>query len=343
MKKKIAVFGGSGFIGTNLIALLLKKKYQIINFDKLSYCSVPEKLKNFEYLKNYKFKKLDMQNFKTVCNNLLKFKPDIIFNLASETHVDRSIDNPKNFIKNNIILNLNLLDSAKKLSKKKKFKFINMSTDEVYGSINKGSFVENDILCPNSPYAASKASNDLISRSYIKTFGINLITVRSCNNFGPFQFTEKFIPTIIYMLINQKKIPIYGKGQNTREWIFVEDCAYALYKIMIRGKNNNTYNIGSGDLKKNIDIAKYIFNYLKKKNHINKKNFKDVSIFVKDRPGHDFRYSVNSMKIKRHLGLKFKKSFLKNLNKTIEWYIANKEFMKYCNSKYKGERLGDIE
>ena len=145
------------------------------------------------------------------------------------------------------------------------------------------------------------------------------------------------------MLINQKKIPIYGKGQNTREWIFVEDCAYALYKIMIRGKNNNTYNIGSGDLKKNIDIAKYIFNYLKKKNHINKKNFKDVSIFVKDRPGHDFRYSVNSMKIKRHLGLKFKKSFLKNLNKTIEWYIANKEFMKYCNSKYKGERLGDIE
>jgi dTDP-glucose 4,6-dehydratase len=330
----IIVTGGLGFIGSNLIKLLSKKNYYIINIDKINYSS------NFQNIpvniQNYKFYREDINNRAAIRNIINKYNPKIIYNLAAETHVDRSIDDPKNFINSNILGIYNLLEVIRNL--KKKLKFIQVSTDEVYGDIkNKRSSKELDAYNPSSPYAASKASGDLLIKSYIRTYKIFSIITNCCNNYGPNQYPEKLIPTIIYNLIIKKEIPIYGSGKNIREWIYVEDHCNALIKIGQKGLVGENYNIGSGKTFNNIEIAKIIikiFSEIK-----NKYRYKGKIKFVKDRPGHDVKYSLNSHKIKKELNWKCETNFNNGIKKTIEWYLNKFEKNFFQNKKFT-KRLG---
>ena len=331
--EKIIVTGGLGFIGINLINIL-KKKYFIINVDKVTYAS---NFKNIDSnIKNYKFYKQDINNKNFINKILEKYNPSIIFNLAAETHVDRSIDGPKKFVESNILGVFNLLESIRNY--KKKIKLIHISTDEVYGDIKKNyKSQEEDAYNPSSPYSASKASGDLLIKSYIRTYKIPAIITNCCNNFGPNQYPEKLIPTIIYNIINKKPIPIYGKGENVREWIYVKDHCNALIKISEKGKIGENYNIGSGIVLNNIQIAKKIISSFKKINQNN--NIKSLINLVKDRPGHDLRYCLDSSKIKNKLKWKCKSSFEETINETIIWYI-NKFKTNYFNNKNFNNRIG---
>ena len=248
--------------------------------------------------------------------------PDTIFHLAAESHVDRSIYNPNSFIKNNIISSINIAESVRNLYDNKKIKIINVSTDEVFGSskYNSKSFKEDDNFKPTSPYSSSKASSDLIFKSFVSTYDLKIITTHTCNNFGERQNFEKFIPTILKSLISGKKIPIYGNGENIREWIYVKDHVRALIKISRKGKPGSNYNIGSGNRLSNIMIIKKIIKMFN--NEYQKENeFKNCIKFVKDRKGHDFKYSINSTKIKNELGIKVDKSIDNKLLNTMKWYI----------------------
>jgi dTDP-glucose 4,6-dehydratase len=323
--KTIIVTGGLGFIGSNLINILSKKKYFIINIDKVTYASNSKNIK--KNIKNYKFYKQDINNQNFIRKILNTYNPSLIFNVAAETHVDRSIDGPKQFIDSNIYGVFNLLEAVRKF--KKKIKLIHVSTDEVYGDIVKNkSSRESDPYNPSSPYSASKASSDLLIKSYVRTYKVPAIITNCCNNYGPNQYPEKLVPTIIYKIINKKPIPIYGNGKNIREWIHVEDHCNALIKISEKGLLGENYNIGSGVELNNIDIVKKIVSSFKDINIdlANKAKF----VFVKDRPGHDLRYSLNSSKIKKHLKWRCKYNFNEGINKTIIWYIDkfSKNFFK---------------
>jgi len=333
--KKILITGGSGFIGTNLVNYLLKKKYNITNIDKLSYASTPEIFR--KYKKNYYFYNFNINNKKKLDKILLK-KFNIIIHLAAESHVDRSIDNPKKFFKENAISTLNLYSSILELNKKNKIpnpNIIHISTDEVYGSIKKRSFKENSKLSPSSPYSASKAACDYIAESFLKTYDLKICILRLTNNYGPFQFPEKFIPTIITRFLKNKKIPLYGKGQNEREWIFVEDSCKAIEKVINRFINNKIYNIGSGIRLKNYKVIKKILNKFRIK------DFNNKIINVKDRPGHDFRYALNSELFFKTYKWKAQNTFDNGIEKTINWYKNNQLWLNYCEKKYKGNRLGN--
>ncbi len=327
--KKIIVTGGLGFIGSNLINIL-KDKYFIINIDKVSYAS------NFNNIdpniKNYKFYKQDINNKIFIKNILNKFNPSIIFNVAAETHVDRSIDGPKKFIESNILGVFNLLESIKDY--KNKIKLIHISTDEVYGDIKKNyKSKEEDAYNPSSPYSASKASGDFLIKSYIRTYKVPAIITNCCNNFGPNQYPEKLIPTIIYNILNKKPIPIYGKGKNIREWIYVKDHCDAIITIAKKGIIGENYNIGSGIVLNNIQIAKRIISTFKK--IILNKNIESKIHLVKDRPGHDLRYCLDSSKIRNKLKWKCKSSFNQRLNETIIWYINKFGANYFKNQDYK--------
>ena len=323
--KTVVVTGGLGFIGSNLINILSKKKYFIINIDKVTYAS---NFKNIlSNINNYKFYQRDINDQNFIRIILKKYNPSLIFNVAAETHVDRSIDGPKQFIDSNIYGVFNLLEAVRKF--KKKIKLIHVSTDEVYGDIIKNkSSKESDPYNPSSPYSASKASSDLLIKSYARTYKIPAIITNCCNNYGPNQYPEKLIPTIIYKIINKKPVPIYGNGKNIREWIHVEDHCNALIKISEKGLLGENYNIGSGIELNNIDIVKKIISSIKEIdiNLANKAKF----VFVKDRPGHDLRYSLNSSKIKKHLKWRCKYNFDQGIEKTIIWYVEkfNKNFFK---------------
>ena len=339
--KKIVVTGGQGFIGSNLIELLLKKKYFVINIDKSSYSANPYNVRNFKNNKNYIFFKADINNRKKISKILKRYRPLGLFNLAAETHVDRSIDNPNAFLKTNIFGVFNLLEAVNLFNKnsKKKIKFVHVSTDEVYGDIKKNSQVnESYSYNPSSPYSASKAGADQLIKSYNRTYGSNVIIVNSCNNYGPNQLPEKFIPKVIFNIIQNKSIPLYGKGTNIREWIYVRDNCEALLKIFRRGKIGNNYNVGSGIRIKNLEIIKQILNIAKKNKLINKS--KILIKFVKDRPGHDKRYAINSNKIKRELKWKCKTSLIQGLEKTFNWYLNNKNYFKQISKKNINKRFG---
>lgn len=340
MSKKILVTGGSGFIGSNLVNLLLINNYKVINLDIINYSSTPDKYKDFTNNKNYKFYKKNIGNSKFIEKIFTENKIDGVFNLASHSHVDRSIDNPVRFIKENIFSNLKFIDQINLLNKKKKFlgKFINISTDEVYGNVQGKASSENFPLLPNSPYSASKASIEHILRAYNMTFKMPFINIRCCNNYGPYQFTEKFIPTIIINILNKKKVSVYGEGKNKREWIHVSDFCNALELIFRNGRMNTTYNIGSEKRTTNL----YLINKIK---DIFEKNFNmDIRYklikHVADRPGHDHSYKINSNKIRRELNWEEKIDLDFGLKQTISWFINNKSWLKYTKKKYKGERLG---
>ena len=338
LKKKILVTGGLGFIGSNLIELLLRKGYQIVNIDKISYSSNFYNTLEFKNDKNYKFYKCDLNNFKNLNLIINKFKPNCIFNLAAETHVDRSIDNPKSFIYSNILGVYNLLEIFKKYSNKfKNSRLIHISTDEVYGDVTRGRSNEKAAYIPSSPYAASKASSDHLVYSYIRTYNIPAIITNCSNNYGPKQHPEKLIPKLIYNIINNKDLPIYGNGMNSREWIYVKDHCEALIKVFKKGKIGEFYNIGSDKNLNNIQICKALLKITKKKIKINSK----VKIkFIKDRPGHDLRYAINSQKIKNQLNWSPKKDFFTGLEATVNWYLNNNSYYKNLPKKDIINRLG---
>ncbi len=336
--KKIFVTGGLGFIGSNLVKLLIKKNYFVVNIDKVSYASNFYNTKDFSSKKNYKFIKLDINNGSKLKKILNLYKPFAIFNLAAETHVDRSIDGPAEFIKSNIIGVFNLLEVFREFTKKnKKTKLIHISTDEVYGDVLKGRSKETDPYKPSSPYAASKASSDHLVYSYVRTYNLNAIITNCSNNYGPHQHPEKLIPKLIYNIINNKPLPLYGKGENSREWIFVDDHCEALFKILQHGIKGNFYNIGSNINSSNLDIANNLINIAKKKFKLGK----HVKIkFVKDRPGHDKRYALNSKKILNKLKWKSKINLKNGLENTFDWYFKNKKYYTTLKKKDITKRLG---
>ena len=339
--KKVVVTGGSGFIGSNLIQLLLKKKFFVINLDKSSYSANPYNVKNFKKNKNYLFFKLDINNKQKIFKILKKYKPIGIFNLAAETHVDRSIDDAENFIKSNVLGVYNLLEAIRKLEDriKNKLRFLQISTDEVYGDIPENKKAdENYNYNPSSPYSASKAGADQLVRSYGRTYGIKTLIANPCNNYGPNQFPEKFIPKMIYNILNNKSLPLYGKGKNIREWIYVKDNCEALVRIFLKGKTGNNYNIGTGIKLTNIKIVKKLLT-ISKKNKI-KIGKKTKINFVMDRPGHDVRYALNSSKIRKEIKWKHKTNVNNGLSKTIEWYSKNLNFFKKIAKKNITKRLG---
>ena len=337
--KKVIITGGSGFIGSNLVDYLIKKRYFVVNLDKLTYSSnrYKNKIRN---KKNYKLIKIDIVNKSKIIKIIKKYKPKVIFNLAAETHVDRSIDGPSSFIHTNIIGTFNLLESLRFLKKKKiSPKLIHVSTDEVYGDIKKEvRSDENYKYEPSSPYSASKASADHLVKSYIRTYKLNAVISNCCNNFGPYQFPEKLIPKIISNIFNNKELPIYGKGRNSREWIHVLDHCEALFRLYLKGKNGESYNVGSGINLRNIDLVKKLLKICKSMKIVigNKAQIK----FVKDRPGHDFRYALNNKKIYKYLKWKPKINFEKGLKETITWYLNNKKFLKSISKNNYEKRLG---
>jgi dTDP-glucose 4,6-dehydratase len=336
-KKKVILTGGLGFIGSNLVELLIKKNFYVINLDKISYSSNFYNVKDFKKNKNYRFIKCDINNKSKIYKILEKEKPLALFNLAAESHVDRSIDSPYSFIKNNIVGVFNLLEAVKNYyNDNKKFKLIHISTDEVYGDIIKGRTKENYPYRPSSPYAASKASSDHLVYSYYHTYKLPIIITNCSNNYGPKQHPEKLIPKIIYNIINNIDIPIYGDGKNSREWIYVKDHCYALLDVLKKGKIGEFYNIGSNENINNIDICKKLFKVFKK---FNLKSTSKI-IFINDRPGHDRRYALNSNKIIKELKWKRKIKIDEGLNQTVKWYLENKLYFKTLKKSDITKRFG---
>ncbi len=337
--KKIIVTGGSGFIGSNLINFLIKKNFFVINLDKQTYAAnkYKNKLRN---KKNYKLIKVDIVNKKKLIKIIKQYKPIVIFNLAAETHVDRSIDGPKNFIHTNINGTFNILESLRYLQRLNiSPKLVHVSTDEVYGDISKGKRSnEKHKYEPSSPYSASKASADHLVKSYFRTYKLKAVISNCCNNYGPYQFPEKLIPKMILNILNNKNLPVYAKGKNSREWIHVDDHCEALFRLYLKGKNGESYNVGTGINLRNIDLVKKIINICKKMKI--KIGDKTKIKFVKDRPGHDFRYALDNKKIYRKLKWKHKIKFETGLQETVSWYLNNKEFFKNISKKNYEKRIG---
>ncbi len=337
--KKIIVTGGSGFIGTNLVNFLIKKKFFIINLDKLTYASnyYKDKIRNN---KNYKHIKLNIADKRKITKIIKKYRPKAIFNLAAETHVDRSIDGPKNFIETNIVGTYGLLESLRFLKKNNiSPKLIHVSTDEVYGDVigNRRSD-ENHKYAPSSPYSASKASADHLVKSYVRTYKLNAVISNCCNNYGPFQFPEKLIPKMILNIFNNKPLPVYSKGKNSREWIHVNDHCEALLRLYLKGKPGESYNVGTGNNLKNITLVNKLIKICKtNKITIGKKS---KIKFVQDRPGHDFRYALNSKKITKKLKWTPKTNFDKGLKNTVDWYFKNRSLIKFIFKRGFAKRLG---
>jgi len=342
MKKKINILvtGGAGFIGSALVKKLVKiKKYNVINIDKLSYASDLNNLNSIKNYKNYRFIKLDLFNFKKLKKIFDKYKPQYVINCAAESHVDNSIKSSNVFINSNIIGTYNLLEcvrlNIKKNNQDKKFiLFHQVSTDEVFGDIDNIKKIpnENTNYNPSSPYSASKASSDLLVSAWSRTFKIPYTISICTNNYGPFQFPEKFIPKIIFNCINGEKIPVYGDGKQIRDWLFVEDHVDAIIKIVFNKKyKNQKFNISGNNQIKNIDLVNLICSKLNKmiiKKPKNISDFKKLISFVKDRPGHDRKYILNSNKIKKVLNWKSKISVNKGIILTLNWYLKNIEWMK---------------
>ncbi|MDB3952130.1 dTDP-glucose 4,6-dehydratase [Gammaproteobacteria bacterium] len=333
---KILVTGGAGFIGANLIRKLLEdNSLSILNIDSLTYAANLCAVEEFNNIKNYSFAKIDITDNKSVTKIFNEFRPDKVMHLAAESHVDKSISSPFDFINTNIIGTYYLLNAAYKhyigLSdhKKRLFMFHHISTDEVYGDLEKNDdpFTENTPYSPNSPYSASKAGSDHLVRAWNSTYNLPVVISNCSNNYGPGQFAEKLIPMTITNAIKGFPIPIYGDGTQIRDWLYVDDHTSALKKIIFFGKPGETYNIGGSNEIKNIDLVHEICSILDKYHSVENKavmSFKDLITFVEDRPGHDKRYAINSEKIEKELDWKPKEDFSSGIKKTIQWYIDNK-------------------
>jgi dTDP-glucose 4,6-dehydratase len=322
--KTLLVTGGAGFIGSNFIRYMMKMHpdYRIINLDRLTYAGNLQNLKDVENNKNYEFVKGDIADRKVVSDIFEKDRIDAVINFAAESHVDRSIEDPGVFIQTDIYGTFILLEAVRQY---RSSIFLQISTDEVYGSIENGSFKEEDPLKPNSPYSASKAGAEMIVRSFYKTYGTPVIITRTSNNFGPYQYPEKLIPLFVTNLIDDIKVPLYGDGMNVRDWIYVEDNCRALDMVLHGGETGGVYNIGAGNEKPNIWITKKIIKILDKSEGMIQP--------VSDRPGHDRRYSVDCRRIKEELGWETEYDFEQALEKTVSWYIDNEDWWRVLKKK----------
>ena len=350
--KTYFITGGCGFIGSNFIHHLIQYELasQIINLDKLTYAGNKDNLSTIEASDCYHFIEGDISDQEVVDKILKKYKPDFIVNFAAESHVDRSIDSPLEFIQTNVVGTLNLLQESKKWlknednKKRERFRFIQISTDEVYGSLGKtGKFLENTPYDPSSPYSASKASADHIARSWYKTYNFPVIITNCSNNYGPYQFPEKLIPLTIINAISGKRLPVYGNGLNVRDWLYVYDHCKAIQTVIEKGKPGETYNVGGNNEITNLKIVETICKILDNKIPLdNGELHKEKIKFVSDRPGHDYRYAINAEKIQKELNWFPSESFETGIRKTIEWYLKNENWWRMIQNKtYKQERLGE--
>jgi len=338
--RKILITGGAGFIGPALIRHVIGNTQDaVVNLDKLTYAGNLQSLTSVAVDPRYRFEHVDICDAKEVARVFEQHQPDAVMHLAAESHVDRSISGPAEFIQTNIVGTYTLLDAARthwnKLEggKKAGFRFHHISTDEVYGSLgNKGFFTEDTSYEPNSPYSASKASSDHLVRAWHHTYGLPVVTTNCSNNYGPYHFPEKLIPLVILNAVNGKPLPIYGKGDNIRDWLYVEDHARALYLVMNEGRLGETYNIGGWNEMTNLEVVQAICAILDElrplpTSHFPLPTYGDLITFVKDRPGHDQRYAIDASKIERELGWKPQETFETGLKKTIEWYLDNQEWV----------------
>ena len=347
---KILVTGGAGFIGSNFILNHINN-HEILNYDKLTYAGNLDNLIAISNDANYSFIQGDIRDNNKITEILNTFQPEAIINFAAESHVDRSIDAPKFFIETNILGTFEILNSCLKYYQKsdkkikEKFRFLHISTDEVYGSLDdKGKFKETTAYNPSSPYSASKASSDHLVKSWFYTFGLPVLITNCSNNYGPFQFPEKLIPLMITNCLEHKKLPIYGDGQNIRDWIYVDDHCRGIYQVLENGRIGETYNIGGSQEVSNIKIVEKICEIMDKMKPLEGMDtYKELITFVKDRPGHDFRYAIDSTKVEKELNFYPSENINTGLTKTIAWYLDNLEWINNIRSnKYNQERLGAI-
>jgi dTDP-glucose 4,6-dehydratase len=347
---KVIVTGGAGFIGSALIRKLISDtEWEILNLDKLTYAGNLESLDSVSQNDRYHFAKHDINDRQQVRTILNSFSPDGVIHLAAESHVDRSIDGPLEFIQTNIVGTFSLLEecrlywSSLKGKKKDQFKFHHVSTDEVYGSLDDtGLFSETTPYAPNSPYSASKASSDMLVRAWHHTFGLPTVTTNCSNNYGPYQFPEKLIPLVTLNALEKKPIPVYGEGKNIRDWLYVDDHAEGLKTVFERGRIGETYNIGGLCEKRNIEVVTAICDMVDELAPVKDFKRKNLINFVKDRPGHDMRYAINAEKISRELGFQPRETFESGLRKTVTWYQlqAHNWCKRVQDGRYQRERLG---
>ncbi|MCV6638535.1 MAG: dTDP-glucose 4,6-dehydratase [Thiotrichaceae bacterium] len=347
---KLIVTGGAGFIGSAVIRHLINNTdYEVLNLDKLTYAGNLDSLAPVEHNPHYHFSHADICDAEAVSRIFNEFQPDAIMHLAAESHVDRSIDGPAEFMNTNIMGTYTLLEASRHYwqqlddAKKAQFRFHHVSTDEVYGSLGEtGLFTETTAYQPNSPYSASKASSDHLVRAWHHTFKLPVVTTNCSNNYGPYQFPEKLIPLMILNALDGKPLPIYGKGDNVRDWLYVDDHARALHLVLEKGRVGETYNIGGHNEKQNIEVVHTLCDILDElcptSTH---KPHKQLLTFVTDRPGHDLRYAIDADKIDNELGWKPQETFETGLRKTVEWYLNNRQWwLRVRDGSYRGERLG---
>lgn len=348
---KILVTGGAGFIGSAVIRHIIQHtNNQVFNIDKLTYAGNLESLKGIDQHPNYQFKQIDICNTEQITAAIDAFQPDAIMHLAAESHVDRSIDGPAAFIQTNIVGTYTLLEAARKYwmsldaEAQENFRFHHISTDEVYGDLEgtKDLFTETTSYAPSSPYSASKASSDHLVRAWHRTYGLPVIVTNCSNNYGPYHFPEKLIPLVILNALDAKPLPVYGNGQQIRDWLFVEDHARALYKVVTEGVVGETYNIGGHNEKQNIEVVKTICKILDElKPQASGQAYESLITFVKDRPGHDLRYAIDATKIQNELGWTPAETFETGIRKTVEWYLNNLDWChRVQDGSYQRERLG---
>ena len=339
---KILVTGGAGFIGSAVVRHIIKNTQDsVLNIDKLTYAGNLESLKEVDQNTRYKFAQIDICDAESLTIAFNHFKPDLIMHLAAESHVDRSIDGPAEFITTNIVGTYTLLEVSRKYwlaldeEKKQLFRFHHISTDEVYGDLEGSTdlFTETTSYAPSSPYSASKASSDHLVRAWQRTYGLPTIITNCSNNYGPYHFPEKLIPLVILNALEAKPLPIYGKGDQIRDWLYVEDHARALYKVVTEGIVGETYNIGGHNEKQNIEVVKTICKILDElRPQANAEPYESLITFVKDRPGHDLRYAIDATKIGNELGWKPEETFETGIRKTVEWYLNNSKWVNRVKS-----------
>ncbi|WHP04501.1 MULTISPECIES: dTDP-glucose 4,6-dehydratase [Acinetobacter] len=339
---KILLTGGAGFIGSAVVRHIIQKTNDVVlNIDKLTYAGNLESLKEINRDSRYQFQQIDICDDLKLEQAFEQFQPDVVMHLAAESHVDRSIDGPATFIQTNIVGTYTLLEVARKYwqslddSRKTGFRFHHISTDEVYGDLDGTTdlFTETTPYAPSSPYSASKASSDHLVRAWHRTYGLPTIVTNCSNNYGPYHFPEKLIPLVILNALDGKALPIYGKGDQIRDWLFVEDHARALYLVVTQGMVGETYNIGGHNEKQNIEVVKTICKILDElRPQANAQPYESLITFVKDRPGHDLRYAIDAAKIERELGWKPQETFETGIRKTVEWYLNNQEWVQHVQS-----------
>lgn len=347
---KFLVSGGAGFIGSAVIRLLIKEtEHEVLNLDKLTYAGNLESLREVSDNERYSFIQADICDRQALEKIFESFQPDVVMHLAAESHVDRSIDGPAQFIQTNMVGTYNMLEIARHYAKgRANFRFHHISTDEVYGDLelDDSLFTETTPYNPSSPYSASKAGSDHLVRAWHRTYGLPVLITNCSNNYGPYHFPEKLIPLVILNALEEKPLPVYGKGEQIRDWLYVEDHARALVKVVTEGKPGQTYNIGGHNEMQNIEVVRAICSALDElsprpaREGAKPKSYADLITFVSDRPGHDMRYAIDASKIERELGWKPAETFETGLRKTVQWYLDNKWWWEPLRERYQRERLG---